>query len=112
LIDGAALAAMKPGSYLVNTARGPLIDHTALAAALRTGRLAGAALDVLPVEPPPPDAPLLDCPNLILNPHAAWYSAEALARPFRQAAAAVADVLAGREPRGVVARPYASEVAL
>lgn len=106
LLDKAALAAMRPGAFLVNTARGALIDHTALAAALRSGQLAAAALDVLPVEPPPPDDPLLDCPNLILNPHAAWFSAEALARPFRQSGRHIADVLAGREPSGAVARPH------
>ncbi|MCW2940309.1 MAG: Phosphoglycerate dehydrogenase, partial [Actinomycetia bacterium] len=51
------------------------------------------------------DDPLLDCPNLVLNPHAAWYSAEAMTRPFRQAGGYVADVLAGREPAGAIACP-------
>ncbi|MEU5877038.1 C-terminal binding protein [Spirillospora sp. NPDC047279] len=105
MIDAAALAALRPGAFVVNVARGSLVDHGALAAALRSGRLAGAALDVLPAEPPRRDDPLLDCPNLIITPHAAWYSADALVRPFRQAAGQVAAVLAGRVPDAAVAGP-------
>jgi D-3-phosphoglycerate dehydrogenase len=105
LLDAEALATMRPGAHLVNVSRGGLVDHVALADALRDGRLAGAALDVLPVEPPPAGDPLLDLPGVVLNPHAAWYSPEALIRPYRQAAGYVADVLAGREPAGAVARP-------
>jgi glyoxylate reductase len=69
LIDGAALARMKPTAYLVNTARGGVVDQDALAAALRDGTIAGAALDVTDPEPLPPDDPLLDAPNLIVLPH-------------------------------------------
>ena len=68
LIDTAALAAMKPGSYLINTARGGIVDHDALADALRTGHLAGAGLDVYPHEPEVPEA-LLSLENAVLLPH-------------------------------------------
>jgi D-3-phosphoglycerate dehydrogenase len=98
-------AAMKPGAFLVNVARGALVDHQALADALDGGRPAGAALDVLPVEPPPADDPVLALDGVLVNPHAAWYSAEAMVAPFRMAARSVAEVLAGREPPGAVARP-------
>jgi D-3-phosphoglycerate dehydrogenase len=109
LFDGAAFAAMRPGAFLVNVARGALVDHTALVAALRSGHLSGAALDVLPVEPPPVGDPLLECPGLVLNPHAAWYSPAALTRPYRQSGGYVADVLAGLAPAGAVARPTTGE---
>ena len=68
LIDAEALAAMKPGSYLINTARGGVVDHAALAEALRSGRLAGAGLDVYPAEPKVPDE-LLGLENVVLLPH-------------------------------------------
>jgi glyoxylate reductase len=69
LIDAAALARMQSTAYLVNTARGGVVDQDALAAALRDGTIAGAALDVTDPEPLPPDDPLLDAPNLIVLPH-------------------------------------------
>jgi glyoxylate reductase len=69
LIDAAALAAMKPGAILVNTARGGIVDQDALARALHDGHLAAAALDVTDPEPLPPDHPLLSAPNLIVLPH-------------------------------------------
>jgi lactate dehydrogenase-like 2-hydroxyacid dehydrogenase len=68
LIGTEALAAMKPGSYLINTARGGVIDHAALAEALRSGHLAGAGLDVYPAEPQVPEE-LLDLENVVLLPH-------------------------------------------
>ncbi|GMG87194.1 D-2-hydroxyacid dehydrogenase [Biformimicrobium ophioploci] len=82
LVDAAFLQNMKPGALLVNTARGGLVDEAALAAALRSGKLGGAALDVLSVEPPPSDHPLLDgdIPNLLITPHSAWISREARQR--------------------------------
>ena len=67
---------MKKTTVLVNTARGPLIVDEDLAAALRSGRLAGAALDVYHREPPPPDSPLLGLANCLLTPHLSWYSEE------------------------------------
>ena len=82
LVNREFLAAMKPGALLINTARGGLVDEPALAAALRNGHLGGAALDVLSIEPPPTDHPLLatDIPNLILTPHNAWISRESRQR--------------------------------
>lgn len=82
LIDAARLAAMKPSAFLINTGRGPLIDEPALAEALRSGTIAGAGLDVLSVEPPPADHPLLaaDLPNLVITPHTAWSTREARTR--------------------------------
>lgn len=69
LIDAAALAAMKPTAIIVNTARGPIVDQAALAAALHDGTIAGAALDVTDPEPLPADDPLLSAPNLLVVPH-------------------------------------------
>ncbi len=79
LIGAEQLAAMKPTAYLVNTARGPVVDADALAAALREGQLAGAACDVFDQEPPlPADCSLLHCPNILVTPHIGFYTAESM----------------------------------
>ena len=98
LIDGEVLARMQPTARIINTARGPVIDEDALLAALREGRIAGAALDVLHAEPPPADHPLLSEPNVIVTPHAAWYSEGAKTDLFTRCARDVVRVLAGEEP--------------
>jgi D-3-phosphoglycerate dehydrogenase len=90
LVGRAQIASMRPGALLVNTARGAVVDVGAVLQALRNGRLGGAALDVLPQEPPPM-APL--APNLILTPHAAYYSEASEARSYRLCIARVRDVL-------------------
>jgi glycerate dehydrogenase len=79
-VNRALLAHVKPTAMLLNPARGGLIDEAALAEALAAGRLAGAALDVLSSEPPPPDNPLLSAPNCIITPHIAWASLAARRR--------------------------------
>ena len=99
LIDADRLALMKPTAYLVNTARGGLIDGEALARALREGRLAGAALDVTETEPIPRDSPLLGLDTCIITPHAAWYSEEGARALQRLAAEEVARILLGQPPR-------------
>lgn len=72
LINARTLRLMKPTAYLINTARGPIIDESALIQALQEGVIAGAALDVQSVEPPVPDSPLYSLPNVILTPHVGW----------------------------------------
>jgi D-3-phosphoglycerate dehydrogenase / 2-oxoglutarate reductase len=105
LIGAAELEAMRPGAYLINCARAGLVNSEALGAALKSGRIGGCALDVLPVEPPPDDQPELRWPRTLINPHAAWYSPAAATEPYRRAGEAVADVLGGREPADALARP-------
>jgi len=80
MIDDAALASMKRGSWLVNVARGRLIDERALLRALGEGRIGGAVLDTFAEEPLPPDSPFYDLPNAIVTPHTSWSSARVLDR--------------------------------
>ena len=98
LMNAAAFARMKQGAVVVNTARGPLIDEPALVAALDSGHLAGAALDVVAVEPLAADSPLLGRDNVILTPHTAFYSVEALEELQTKCASDVARVLSGETP--------------
>ena len=97
LIDAQALAAMKPTAYLINTARGDLVDEAALAAALQAGRLAGAGLDVFHDEPLQ-ESPLRGLDNVVLSPHLAAYSREGLRETGVLAARAVLAVLGGGRP--------------
>jgi D-3-phosphoglycerate dehydrogenase len=90
LLSSSAISSMRPDALLVNTSRGAVVDVDALVDALRGGRIGGAALDVLPHEPPPA-APV--APNLILTPHAAYYSAAAEERSYRLCVARVREVL-------------------
>jgi D-3-phosphoglycerate dehydrogenase / 2-oxoglutarate reductase len=98
LMNAAAFARMKKGAFVVNTARGPLIDEPALVVALDSGHLAGAALDVVAVEPLAPDSRLLGRDNVILTPHTAFYSVEALEELQTKCAGDVARVLSGETP--------------
>jgi D-3-phosphoglycerate dehydrogenase len=98
LFSVSAFEKTKPEAFLINTARGPMVDEQALADALDAGRLAGAALDVLPNEPPAADCPLLNRDNVILTPHTAYYSEDALLDLQTKAAMDVASVLTGEAP--------------
>jgi D-3-phosphoglycerate dehydrogenase len=101
LFNAETFARMKRGAYLVNTARGPVIDEEALAAALDAGQLAGAALDVMVQEPPPP-SPLFGRDNVIITPHTSFYSEESLVELQTKAAQEVVAVLSGQTPRNPV----------
>jgi glycerate dehydrogenase len=101
LVNADRLALMKPTAYLINTSRGPLVSEPALAGALNTARIAGAALDVLSVEPPPADNPLLTAKNCHITPHIAWATKSARARLLTTVVENVAAFLAGR-PQNVV----------
>lgn len=106
LINSQALALMKPTAYLVNTARGGLVDESALIQALRQGRLAGAALDVLTEEPPSADHPMIkavaELDNLFVTPHCAWTAREARQRLMDEVAENILAFTEGRERNRVV----------
>ncbi len=104
LISQAQLALMKPSAYLINMARGPVVDQPALVQALTAGTIRGAALDVLEQEPPAPDDPLLKLENVIITPHVASWTAEALVQLRRDTARNVVTVLKGELPRAIVNR--------
>lgn len=101
LINRDRLALMKPTAFLLNTSRGPLVDEAALAEALNAGRLAGAGLDVLAVEPPAASNPLLTANNCFVTPHIAWATRAARARLLRIAADNLRAFLAGKPQNAV-----------
>ena len=96
---------MPDGAVLVDTARSQLVDLEALRGALESGRLGGAALDVIPVEPPNAEEPAPAWPRLIVNPHVAWYSAEAEEAVLHSARALRPRRSRGPRPDGAVNRP-------
>jgi phosphoglycerate dehydrogenase-like enzyme len=93
---------MRPTSYIINTARGALIDEAALAKALHENWIAGAALDAFVVEPLPADHPLRKAPNVLLTPHLASFARETGERVSMCAAQAIVDLMHGRKPQFVV----------
>lgn len=102
LVNAETLAAMRPGAAIINTCRGSLIDEDALAASLRSGHTGAAALDVFEGEPLREDSPLREVANLVLTPHAAWYSPEALADLPAHAAQNITRYLSGADVPTIV----------
>jgi D-3-phosphoglycerate dehydrogenase len=102
LLDRRRLALLKSTAYLVNVARGALLDERALVNALDSGALAGAALDVLTEEPPDPSNRLLHHPRVLVTPHSAWYSDRAESELRARGIRAVVDVLSDRHPADLV----------
>ena len=105
MINRQTLARMKSGSVLINTARGGLVNENDLAEALRSGHLRAAALDVLSIEPPPADHPLIALENVIVSPHVASFDTQAIEDMGNAAAQNVVDLLAGRWPADSVVNP-------
>ena len=101
IVNKGTLAMMKPTAYLVNTARGGMVDSVALAEALKNGVIAGAGIDVYETEPPRPDDPLFGLPNAILTPHLAWYSEDSGWRIREIILLEIDRFLAGQPPRYV-----------
>jgi phosphoglycerate dehydrogenase-like enzyme len=99
LVNAQRLALMKPTAYLINTARGPIVDQAALTQVLREGRIAGAGLDVLEVEPPDSRDPIFQLDNVIITPHALCWTDECFGATGRLAIEAVLDVMRGGAPR-------------
>lgn len=102
LVSAARIARMRPDAWLLNVARGPVVDGEALLEALRANRIGGAALDVYDVQPLAPDHPLRTLPNVLLTPHAAGLSGEAMVRMSVGAAEEVVRILAGGKPRSFI----------
>ncbi len=108
LVNAERLALMKPTAYLINTARGPIVDQKALTKVLQERRIAGAGLDVFDPEPPPADDPILKLDNVILTPHALCWTDQCFAGIGASDVRAVLDVMHGRDPVGIVNRPVLS----
>lgn len=105
LIDADVLARMKETASLVNVARGPVVDETALVEALDAGEIAGAGIDVFEEEPPAPDSPLRDHPRVVATPHQAWYSEESKRECREGVARAIRQALEGERPETAVNDP-------
>lgn len=103
IVGAAELARMKPTAFIVNTSRGPLIEGSALVAALQEGRIAGAGLDVFDEEPLPAGHPLLSCPNTVLTPHLGYVSTQNYRAYFAGAVEAIEAYLAGKPIRELIA---------
>jgi phosphoglycerate dehydrogenase-like enzyme len=103
LLGASELATMKPTAFLINTSRGPIVDHDALVAALRERTIAGAGLDVFDVEPLPVDDPLRSLPNTVLTPHTGYVTTECYAIFYREIVEDIAAWQAGR-PMRVISR--------
>jgi D-3-phosphoglycerate dehydrogenase len=112
LLDARRLSLMKPTSYLINVARGPIVDQAALTPVLQNRRIAGAALDVFEQEPIDPRDPLLALDNVILAPHAICWTDECFLNNGRSAVRSILDVAAGRAPQFVVNREVLEQPAL
>ncbi len=102
LVNADRLALMKPTAYLINTARGPIVDQAALTAELQAGGIAGAGLDVLEQEPPDPDDPILGLNNTIITPHALCWTDQIFEGNGAADIRAVLDVMSGQVPHGIV----------
>lgn len=111
MIDARALSLMKPTAFLVNTARGPVVDVPALVAAVRAEQIAGAGIDVLPVEPCPVDDPVLHEPRIVVTPHLAASSVEAVRDVRIRGAEEALRVLTGNPPKYPVNNPVAARSA-
>ncbi|MCA0455865.1 MAG: C-terminal binding protein [Chloroflexi bacterium] len=106
LISTPQLKAMKPTAYLINMARGPIVDQAALHQALVSKTIAGAALDVFEVEPPPADEPILKLDNVIFTPHLSSWSAESFVQLRQEVVRNVVEALQGQSPRSIVNRKF------
>ena len=104
MIGEKAIGLLKPTAYLVNVARGPIVDEQALIKALRDKRIAGAALDVFEKEPPDPNNPLLKLENAVVSSHVAGFSDESMKRLQLTVAEEAVRILKGQEPRFLVNR--------
>jgi phosphoglycerate dehydrogenase-like enzyme len=111
IVNAERLALMKPSAYLINTARGPVVDEKALARVLQEGRIAGAGLDVFEQEPSPTDNPLYQLDNVLLTPHALCWTDQCFAGIGAADVKAVFDVMHGRVPTGIVNREVVDQPA-
>ena len=109
LVNAEKLALMKPTAFLINTARGPIVDQKALTKVLTERRIAGAGLDVLEQEPPDPNDPILKLDNTILTPHALCWTDQCFAGNGAADVRAVLEIQHGRVPRGIVNRAVAEQ---